>query len=91
MNSTSRDFDAESLMADPAWADLAAIKNKNVFVVPSDLDSWEYPCVQSALGTIWMVSKMYPQLLSDEELVGYVDEFYEFVYGVKFDRETLNY
>lgn len=91
MNSTSRDYDAESIMADPAWADLTAVKNGNVFVVPSDLDSWEYPCVQSAIGTIWMISKMYPELLSDNDLVKYVDDFYDFVYGVHFSREELNY
>ena len=91
MNSTSREYDAESLMADPAWAELTAVKNGNVYVVPSDLDSWEYPGMQSALGTIWMVSKMYPELLSDEELTGYVDSFYDFVYGVHFTREELNY
>lgn len=91
MNSTSRDYDVESIMADPAWADLTAVKNGNVFVVPSDTDSWEYPCMQSALGTIWMISKMYPELLSDADLVKYVDDFYDFVYGVHFTREELNY
>ncbi|MBQ6454123.1 MAG: hypothetical protein IJJ14_07180, partial [Coriobacteriales bacterium] len=76
---------------DPAWANLKAVQNGHVYVVPSDLDSWEYPCVQSGLGTIWMISKMYPDLISDAELENYVNEFYDFVYGVHFTRDELNY
>ncbi|MBQ6585295.1 MAG: ABC transporter substrate-binding protein [Coriobacteriales bacterium] len=91
MNSTGRDYDAQTILNDPAWANLTAVQNGHVYVVPSDLDSWEYPCVQSGLGTIWMISKMYPDLITDAQLETYVNEFYDFVYGVQFTREELNY
>ena len=91
MNSTARDYDAESIMADPAWADLKAVQAGHVYVVPSDLDSWEYPCVSSALGVLWMVNKMYPEKFTDTMLEQYVTNFYKDIYGVTFTREQLNY
>lgn len=91
MNSTSRDYDADSIMADPAWANLTAVQNGHVYVVPSDLDSWEYPCVQSALGTLWMVTKMYPDKLSDADFETYVTNFYKDIFNVTLTREQLNY
>ena len=91
MNSTSRDYDANSIMTDPAWANLKAVQAGHVYVVPSDIDSWEYPCVSSALGVLWMVNKMYPDKLSDADFEKYVNSFYKDLYNVTFTREQLNY
>ena len=69
----------------------AAEEAGHVYVVPSDLDSWEYPCIASAIGTIWMAGKMYPELISDAEVEKYVLDFYKDIYGVTLTREQLNF
>lgn len=91
MNSTSRDYDVSTVMNDPAWSELNAVKSGHVYVVPSDLDSWEYPSVESALGIVWMTHIMYPDKISDSEFEGHVNDFYQEVYNVSFTREQLNY
>ncbi|WP_283170471.1 ABC transporter substrate-binding protein [Curtanaerobium respiraculi] len=91
MNSTARDYDAQSLLEDPAWQNIKAVQNGNVYVVPSDIDSWEYPSLESALGTLWMTHIMFPDKLGDAEFEAAVDDFYQTVYNVSFTREQLNY
>ena len=90
-NMASVEYTVADLKADPGWSELQAVKNDRVFVVASELDSWEFPGLQSAIGIMWMISIMYPELYSAEELDSDVNEFYELVYGVSADREALGY
>ncbi len=91
LRNASLDYTIEDLKADPAWADLTAVKNDHVYMVPCDMDSWEFPCLQTALGTMWMVSVMYPDLMTADEFDEVVADFYQFVYGIEVDRELLDY
>ena len=84
-------YSVESLMIDSAWANLTAIKEKNVYLVPSDKDSWEFPGISSALGSLWMLSTMYPDRLSKEQFGAYAKEFYKKVYNLDVTPELLGY
>lgn len=90
-NSNSRSYEVEDLYTDPTWANLKAVQNGNLYVVPSDLDSWEYPGVQVGLGTLWMAQVLHPELLSDEDFEAAATDFYQKVYGAELDRETLGF
>ena len=84
-------YDAEDILGDRNWSELAAVKNGNVYVMPAKADSWEFPGIVSVLGIDYMMHVMYPKLLTDEELVNEVDSFYELSYGVKYERSELGY
>ena len=90
-NSSSANYSVESLLSDPAWANLAAVKKKQVYRVPSDLDSWEFPGISSALGALWMVSVMYPDRFSREQLDAAAKEFYKMAYNLDVTSELLVY
>ena len=60
-------------------------------MIPSELDSWEFPGVISALGIDYMMSVMYPDLLSESDLENNVTAFYELAYGKAYSREELGY
>lgn len=90
-NSQSATYTVDDLMNDPSWSALKAIKNKHVYLMPATLDSWEFPGIVSVLGTYYMMKTMYPQLISDEELVKAVEQFYQLSYGMTFSREELGY
>jgi len=90
-NSQSATYTVEELISDPAWSALKAIKNKHVYVMPAAADSWEFPGVVSVLGTDYMIRTMYPELMTDAELVDAVNEFYELSYGIRLSREELGY
>lgn len=84
-------YTAEDIYADPAWSELKAVKNRHVVTIPSERDSWEFPGVISALGIDYMMSVMYPDLLSEKDLEDNVTAFYELAYGKAYGREELGY
>lgn len=84
-------YTAEDIYKDPAWSELKAVKNRHVLTIPAKRDSWEFPGVISALGIDYMMSVMYPDLMSDESLEENVSAFYELAYGKTFSREELGY
>ncbi|MBQ9992910.1 MAG: ABC transporter substrate-binding protein [Firmicutes bacterium] len=90
-NSNVAEYKVEELLADPTWSELKAVKDGHVLLVPSDTDSWEFPGMASCLGLLWMLSQMYPDVYSEEDFLVEVDAFYEFMYGMTFDREYLGY
>lgn len=90
-NSESASYTVEDILKDPAWSELKAVKNKNVYVMPAQQDSWEFPGVMSVLGIEYMMKTMYPELMTDAQLKESVDEFYQLSYGKTFDRSVLGY
>jgi len=89
-NSSSR-YNVETLMTDPAWANMTAVKERHVYLVPSDKDSWEFPGVSSALGSLWMLSVMYPDKFGREQIDALAREFYKKVYNLDVTPELLGY
>lgn len=90
-NSENAVYDADDILNDKAWSEMKAVKKNNVYVMPAEKDSWEFPGVVSVLGIYYMIHTMYPELVSDEQLETKVNELYELSYGRTFDREELGY
>jgi len=90
-NSQSATYTVEDILSDPAWSALKAVKNKHVYVMPATIDSWEFPGIVSALGTDYMIRTMYPDIMTDAELVDAVNAFYELSYGIALSRNELGY
>lgn len=89
--SESAVYDAEDIYEDKVWAEIEAVKKKNIYVMPAEQDSWEFPGLVSALGIEYMMHVMYPEILDDGQLQEDVNELYELCYGVSFDRQELGY
>ena len=89
--SESAVYTAEDLLKDPAWSEVSAVKNKQVYEMPAEADSWEFPGVVSTLGIDYMMHVMHPELLDEQTLEEHVDEFYQLSYGRTFERKELGY
>lgn len=87
--STSRNYTSEELINDSAWSEVNAIKNKDLYVIPTPLDSWDMPGISCVLGIMYMLHKMYPDYLSLDDLRKEVNEYYEFMFNSNFD-DVLN-
>ena len=87
--SSSLDYEIDELYSDSVWSGIDAIKNKKVFYVPSKLDSWDMPGLSCAIGTMYMLHKMYPELISKEELIKEVNEYYMIMFDKTFDLDYL--
>ena len=86
-SSTSLSYKIEELIADPTWSAMKAIKNKNIFIVPTANDSWDMPGISCVLGIMFMLHKMYPEYLPIDKFQAEVDEYYNFMFGRTFDEE----
>lgn len=82
-------YTVDDLMNDPAWADIAAVKNNAIYVFPSALEPWDYPTASACLGVCWALQNLHPELYTMEQLMADVDGFYDLVYGQTFTAEQL--
>ncbi|MCL2068710.1 MAG: ABC transporter substrate-binding protein [Oscillospiraceae bacterium] len=90
-SSTVLDYSPESLIEDPAWSAVSAVKDGRVYTIPAKIDSWDLPGISCALGTMYMLNRMYPGYFTDEQLRQEIDEYYIFMFGKTFDRSYLGY
>lgn len=72
------------------WSLLTAWKNKQVFDVPRTTYAWVTPCADSPLFPLWLVSKAYPELVSDDEVRTEIREYYQRNYSVELTEGELN-
>ena len=77
----------DEVTTDPAWAGIAAVKDKRVYLMPEYAKAWGYPEPEAlALGEMWMAKKLYPQLFADVDMVKKADEYYQKFYGVRWTQ-----
>jgi len=72
----------ETLKADPLWAGLSAVKNDQLYAMPSDIYGWDTPDVRWILGTTWVAKTLHPDLFPDVDIRQEVFEFYSTLYGM---------
>lgn len=82
-------YSVEELLKDPKWGSIKAIKNKEVYMFPSDLEPWDYPTASAALGLRWGLHSLHPNVYNKCSLLKDADEFYDMVYGKKFTAEQM--
>ena len=90
-SSTARDYTTEELLEDSAWSAVKAVKNEEIYVIPSKYDSWDMPGISAVLGTLYMLYRMYPDYFTEEEFREKIDEYYTFMFGRTFDSDYLGY
>ena len=86
-SSAARSYTKEEIYADSAWSALTAVKNREIYQIPTKGDSWDMPGLSCALGTLYMLHEMYPEYLSVSDLEDEVDSYYRFMFGRCFDEE----
>ena len=82
-------YTVDDVLNDPQLASVTAVKNGNVFAMPDNIESWDYPTVSSVLGKLYLASVLHPDLVPAEELTAQAAAFYGTVFGFEPDEETL--
>lgn len=72
---------AEDVLNDPALSEITAVKNKQVYVFPSEYETWDTPNLSSCLGTLWMYAILYPDALSLDQVAQQANDFYQKFYN----------
>lgn len=75
----------ETILQDPRWKEIKAVKDGKVIWFPAPLDiSWDYPSPQACLGLVWLAKTLHPELFPDLNPLKEADEFYKEFYGRSF-------
>lgn len=78
---------ADEVKQDPALADVSAIVNGNVYVVPTGIYLWSVRSGEGALMTPWLDSILHPDLFPDLDMVAVVQDFYGTYYNYELSEE----
>jgi len=79
----------KTIMNDPAWSSIKAVKEGKVYAMPNDGESWDYPAPKWVLGLYWLAKILHPDLFQDVYIQKIADEFYERWYGIDPGKVTI--
>lgn len=77
-----------SVLADPAWQALPAVKNRQVYRMPKYLMTWEMPVPESVLATMWLEKVLYPEYASFD-MQNEIKDFYKKFYRLSLTDENV--
>ncbi len=84
------DYTVEDICSDSQFEALDAVKNENVYVMPSAFEEWDSPIPSGILGTLWLTSVLHSDVYTAEMFQKDVTEFYQTFYGFTPDVSLLN-
>lgn len=84
LGSTLSTYGLDSVLENPQYATVAAIKTAKVHIFPSNVGWWDYPAPHCVLGVLWTAKTLYPERFTDVDLVQVADEFYTRYLGHSF-------
>lgn len=80
----------ESMLINPEWTGLRAIKNKQIYLAPRGVFMWNKPAVEAGLFLLWQTSKIYPELVSEQEVRKEAVAFYQKFFNYNLSKEELD-
>ena len=82
-------YTVEDVLADPALAEVDAVKNGRVYHMPGGVEAWDSPVPTSLFGSMWLASKLHPEQFAPSRYENIATEFYKTFYGLKLDTALL--
>lgn len=82
-----QDTSVSGILNDAKIANVAAVKNKQVYAIPQA--GWDFASPRALFCIEWMSTKFYPDLYKDIDIIGEADEFYQTVFGVNYNGPAL--
>lgn len=76
----------EDVLNEGRLSDIPAVKNRNIFKMPSKTDPWDFPVPNAIIGTYWLASTFYPKVFDDVSVREEINEFYKSIYGISYDQ-----
>lgn len=74
------DYSADLIMKDRQLSEINAVKTGSIYQMPVGYEAWDSPVPSGALGTLWIISVLYPDRYSSSEFEKEVKNFYTTFY-----------
>lgn len=82
-------YSKDDVLNNVNYAELNAIKNNRVFVMPDVLEMWDSPVPSSVLGIMWLSSILHEDVYSFEEFKQDVFDFYKEFYNIEINKDEI--
>ena len=83
------EYTLDDIRGDAALSGLKAVAGGRLYIVPSEIEAWDYPQPSSVLGLLWMTHILHPELVSREEYVKEAQDFYRTYFQLEVTEEQL--
>lgn len=80
----------KDVLADSRFANIPAVKNQQIFVVPAVAHIWGNRTPEQPLTILWTINKLYPQLETTEALKQDISYFYSHFFKIDLTDDQLN-
>ncbi len=81
--------DAEKILNDHDWVDIAAVREGRVYPCPFGLNRWGAPGPELMLQVLWLAGVMYPDRYPVDEVTKRAQDFYHTYYGYEASTEDV--
>jgi len=79
-------YTVDDVLKDKNLAECKAVKNENVYKLPSKAEAWDSPIPSGILGSVWLAGVLHPEQYSESDINAVIDEFYETFYGFTYSE-----
>lgn len=77
------------ILNDQSWANIQAVKDKKVLLMPEYAKAWGYPMPEAlSLGEVWLAKSLYPQRFQDVDLDKMVNDYYQKFYRTSYKADN---
>lgn len=80
-------YTVDDVLADPNLSECSAVKNGNVYKMPSKAESWDSPVPSGILGSIWLATMLHEDLFTTDDASTIIDEYYETFYDFTYSEK----
>ena len=84
LGSSLDSYGADTVFSNRRFATVPAIRNRRVYVFPSNIGWWDYPAPHCVLGMVWAAKTLYPERFRDVDVKAIADGFYARYLGYSF-------
>ena len=79
-------YGKNEIINNPHVQTINAVKNRKIYVFPSNVGWWDYPAPNCVLGVVWSAKTLYPELFSDIDITAIANQFYNDFVGYTFEE-----
>ena len=79
-------YGVEDVLSDENLSECDAVKNGNVYQLPSKAEAWDSPVPSGILGALWLANVLHPDVISQADRDTRIDEYYETFYGFTYSE-----
>jgi iron complex transport system substrate-binding protein len=84
LGSSLDSYGADTVFSNHQFATVPAIRNRRVYVFPSNIGWWDYPAPHCVLGMVWAAKTLYPERFRDVDVKAIAEGFYARYLGYTF-------